>query len=59
MNPIAAGLAERVPAEDEQSGDVEFLVELLLAMSAEHLTTNNRIISQIAITHHKARSSIP
>ena len=42
MYPIAAGLTERVSAEYEQPWDVELLIELFLAVSAQHLTTNNK-----------------
>ena len=53
--PIAAGLTERVAAEYEQPRDVELLIELFLAVRAEHLTTNNRIILRGHITRRAAR----
>lgn len=50
MYPIAAGLTERVSAEYEQPWYVELLIELFLAVRAQHLTTNNRIISRGSIS---------
>ena len=38
MKAIATGLTERMPTKNEQSGNVQFLVELLLAVCAQHLT---------------------
>lgn len=38
VQPVAAALAQRVPAQDQQARDVQLLVELLLAVSAQHLT---------------------
>lgn len=57
MYPITAGLTERVSAKYEQPWYVELLIELFLAVRAQHLTTNNKIISGRA--YHRARSSMP
>lgn len=55
MYPITAGLTERVSAEYKQPWYVELLIELFLAVRAQHLTTNNKIISEGHITGHAAR----
>jgi hypothetical protein len=70
VEAVAAGFAEGVPAEDEEAGDVELLIEFLLAVGAQH--TNGfivkltiKIISRPAalftsdIIAQSARSSIP
>lgn len=57
MYPITAGLTQRVPAEYEQPRNVELLIELFLAVRAQHLTTNNKQNNIGA--YHKARSSMP
>jgi len=36
VQSVAAGFAEGVSAEDEEAGDVEFVVELSLAVGADH-----------------------